>query len=79
MEKITEYNLDIISEENSDIIVARMLRMVKDNDAMFTCISDHIVSDMILQDYIEIDLDSESIEGTKLTLKGERVLYESEL
>jgi hypothetical protein len=79
MEKITGYNLDIISEENSDIIVARMLRMVKDNDAMFTCISDHIVSDMILQDYIEIDLDSESIEGTSLTLKGERVLYESEL
>jgi hypothetical protein len=79
MEKITGYNLDIISEENSDIIVARMLRMVKDNDAMFTCISDHIVSDMILQDYIEIDLDSESIEGTKLTLKGERVLYKSEL
>ena len=77
MDKVTGYNLDAISEENADIIVARMLKMVKDNDPMFTCISDQIISDMILQDYIEIDLESENIEGTTLTKKGEKTLYES--
>lgn len=77
MSELTGYNLDAISEENADIIVARMLKMVKDNDAMFTCISDQIISDMILQDYIEIDLESENIEGTTLTKKGEKILYES--
>ena len=34
MSELTGYNLDAISEENADIIVARMLKMVKDNDVM---------------------------------------------
>ena len=79
MSELTGYNLDAISEENADIIVARMLKMVKDNDAMFTCISDQIISDMILQDYIEIDLESENIEGTTLTKKGEKILIHDDV
>jgi hypothetical protein len=77
MSKITGYNLDKISDEEADLIVARMLKMVKEQDVMFTCISDQIISDLILQDYIEIDLDNETIKGTTLTKKGWKILYES--
>ena len=77
MSKVTGYNLDVISDEQADNIVARMLKMVKEQDALFTCISDSIISDLILQDYIEIDLDNETIEGTSLTEKGWKILYES--
>lgn len=69
---------DSISDSESDKIVLRMLKMVKDNDAFFSCISDQIISDLILQDYIEIDLENESIEGTTLTKKGWKILYESD-
>lgn len=77
MEKVTGYNLDAISDEQADNIVARMLKMVKEKDSLFTCISDSIIYDLILQDYIEIDLDNETMEGTTLTKKGWKILYES--
>ena len=77
MSKVTGYNLDVISDEQADNIVARMLKMVKEQDALFTCISDSIICDLVLKDYIEIDLDNETIEGTSLTKKGWKILYES--
>jgi len=73
------YNLDKFSDEEADLIVARMLKMVKEKDNLFTCISDHIISEMILQDLIEIDLNNETIEGTSLTKKGWKILYESNI
>ena len=36
------YNLDEISFEDSCLLVARMLKMVKDKDNLFTCMNDHI-------------------------------------
>ncbi|MDO6813798.1 hypothetical protein [Tenacibaculum soleae] len=77
MGKVTGYNLDAVSEEESNNIVARLLKMIKEKDALFTCISDHIISEMILQDFIEIDLNNETIEGTTLTKKGWKTLYDS--
>ena len=77
MDKVTGYNLDKISDEEADIIVARMLKMVKEKDSLFTCISDSIIFDLIFQDYIEIDFDNETMEGTNLTNKGWKILYES--
>ena len=70
MNKVQNYSLDIISEEEANIIVGRMLKMVHDKDAMFTCITDHIISDLVFQDYINIDLENETMEGTTLTEKG---------
>lgn len=77
MSKVTGYNLDVISDEKADEIVVRMLKMIKEKDSLFTCISDSIISDMMLQDLIEIDFDNETIEGTTLTKKGWKILYES--
>lgn len=51
-------------------IVCRILKMVIENDMMFTCIADDIIETLILQDYIDIDLDNETIEGTQLNKKG---------
>lgn len=64
------YNLDALSDVEADKIVNRLLLMVHKKDSLFTCISDHIISEMMLQDLIEIDFDNETMEGTTLTEKG---------
>lgn len=64
------YNKDIITDTEEDVLVARMLRMVIDNDKMFTCLNDDIISQLVIEGLIEIDLENETIEGTTLTAKG---------
>ena len=51
-------------------LIVRVLKMVKDKEDLFIMLNDGIINDLVFHDFIEIDLDNETIEGTKLTEKG---------
>lgn len=59
---------------DEDKLIYRVLKLLEDKDELFTLIANDIISDLFFNDYIEIDLDNESLEGTKLTLKGQLFL-----
>lgn len=71
MGKIIQFNREKFNDpEYEDLMVKRLLKMVLENDRLFTLIEDDIIQAMILSGYIEVDLDNETIEGTKVTPLG---------
>lgn len=72
--KIERNNIPV---PEANILVDRMLKMVKDRDNLFTCISDDIINSLLLEDLIEIDVENETMSGTTLTEKGKYRLSQS--
>ena len=68
-----------LTNEESNLLVMRMLKMIKEQDQMFLCVSDDIISDLVGQDYILIDPENETMYGTSLTKKGWKELYEYDI
>ena len=65
-----------ITDEIHDELIIRILRMIEQKDEMFVCMADDIINSLILNDYILIDLENETIEGTSLTEKSNDLLQE---
>ena len=70
MSRQNKIQRDVISDDEANVLVDRMLKMVHEKDNLFTCISDDILSNLMLEDLIEIDVENETMSGTTLTEKG---------
>ncbi len=71
------YRIEEITREEADFIVARMLKMVREKDNMFIFLHDDIIEVLIVEGWIEVDPENETIQGTTLTKKGWEIYYKS--
>lgn len=74
---VPNYRTEEITRDEADTIVARMLKMVREKDNMFIFLHDDIIEDLIVQGWIEVDPEDETMQGTTLTEKGWEIYYKS--
>ncbi len=58
-------------------LIADVLKLVADKNSLFTLIDSEIISHLLINDFVDIDLDNETMEGTELTSKGYKYLADN--
>jgi hypothetical protein len=60
---------------HNETMMCKILKMVQDKDPLFMYLSDDIITDFVVKDYILIDPNKENdMSGTTLTKRGEHFL-----